>query len=843
MTRICILDLTSNGNPDLVSANLTIFTIDDVTGLITSHPDLTARGVLNIKSLSQLNRQAIERIYTSAHQDQYFGGLQLPASMVNNVANELNELTSIIENLQQLLDTILGQDSWARIREELLHSLSGIDSREPIRLVIQTEDLNLQSFPIERTSFITNTLGRGNREVSVVFAGKNKSKKLTWQDPPRVLLVLGSQKNIEIPICLDDMKTYLSTAAIITPLYQPSPEEVLKIISDEQFDIIIMVGHSHINSDGTDGIISINENDSISIREFTQPFRSSVERGLKVVILAGCSSIGAARALSTNNIAVPNVIAFRVPVHYKVLRLFFERVFWHWVKNKKRKSLEIALTDTRAELSIYNRDYPGASILPILFTSAYAPQLYFPTNQLIRNIRMGKIIFISLGGLVILMTLASIFPKFQAACNSTLGDGISCGEEILLPQSSIGQQIDKQAGANAIASENYPQAIQSLSKAWEEKKDPETLIMLENAKLGGKHIPIKNIAFSIPASNMTPIDVPTAMLKAVAFAQQQWNAAPHKWKLKVVLIDDKNNPDYAPKLIDNLLKRDIIAGIGSYSSVVTSPVKEIYNQHRTVLISGTSTSGQLTNTSADTFFFRVCPDNQIAGKNIANYLARNQYQKIVLFRTINKAFSGSMTTALKENIRGTIVKEFDFDDKRVTTDLQEAKKLGAQAIVMIPDAYTSDKPERNGLLAIIRNNNGDLPIIGNEIVKDQTLFSFNKKQIEKLVISLSWHPSNYQDRNQGIVTPNFWGDRSNLDHRIAMNYDATQVIIKSLDKLSIDLDTRDGRRRLQEVIQDIKIQGITGEISFKGSDRSQSINSLVRPKCNDTKCEGFEPAL
>jgi hypothetical protein len=69
------------------------------------------------------------------------------------------------------------------------------------------------------------------------------------------------------------------------------------------------------------------------------------------------------------------------------------------------------------------------------------------------------------------------------------------------------------------------------------------------------------------------------------------------------------------------------------------------------------------------------------------------------------------------------------------------------------------------------------------------------------------------------------------------------VIIKSLDKLPIDLDTNDGRKGLQGIIGGTNIQGITGKISFKGSDRSQAINSLIRPKCNKTKCAGFEPAL
>lgn len=459
--------------------------------------------------------------------------------------------------------------------------------------------------------------------------------------------------------------------------------------------------------------------------------------------------------------------------------------------------------------------------------------------------KIPPIVFIALTGASILL-VRSLFiaPKLEAACNIIQGDGITCGEEILLPTPSSGQQVEKQAGANAIARGEYPQAVEVLTKAWDAKKDPETLIMLENAKLVGKNIPIKTIALSIPSSNRTPIDVPTAMLKAVAFAQQQWNAEAHNWKLQVVLVDDRNDKDYAPKVLDSLLKRGVLGGIGSYSSVVSLPAKDIYQNHNTVLISGTSTSALLTNKGTDNFFFRTCSNNEISGKQIADYLVAHRYTKIALFRTIGGAFSGSMTTALKANLKGiSIVKEFDFEGSvPATTNLKQAKAAGAQAIVLIPDAYTSDKPERDRLLSIVRENNGELPIIGNEVVKDQTLFSFSKKQLQNLVIALPWHSS--MSPNDSIVTPNWWGDRSQLDHRIAMTYDATKTLIQAIDKLPIDLEINDGRKQLQKIISDpsFSSNGLTGEIRFKGSDRSQPTNSLVRPKCNDTKCTGFEPA-
>ena len=77
-----------------------------------------------------------------------------------------------------------------------------------------------------------------------------------------------------------------------------------------------------------------------------------------------------------------------------------------------------------------------------------------------------------------------------------------------------------------------------------------------------------------------------------------------------------------------------------------------------------------------------------------------------------------------------------------------------------------------------------------------------------------------------------------------MTYDATQVLITALDRLPIDLGITESRRELQKIISNptFDIAGITGQISFTGSDRSQTINSLVQPQCDATKCSGFEPA-
>ncbi len=872
MTYVRIIHITRIPNSEQVFVTLTSATIDDETGSIISQPHEIDQCELNVQSLVTLNKQIIRDFQVATTQNCYFGGIQIPETMVCQVADLLDKLRTDIQQLQAAINLTLSQDPWSTIREELLQSLIGTDPTKTIRLVIRTDEIDIQALPLERTSFITNVLARENRSVSVVFAPSKRPEKSVWLDAPKILVVLGSQKNIEKVICIDDLKKHFPPNALFNSIEPQSPEELLEIIADRVFDVIIIVGHSYADRSGIDGRININDRgDSISIQELTKPFKDSVNHGLKLVILAGCSSIGVARALASNNIGVPNVIAFRIPVHYRVLQLFFDRLLTKWVT--KGQSLEVALTNTRAELSLHDRDCPGASILPILLTSPYDPPLLFPvaksqpelkSDSIFPNIlhilvfqslvtikfrakkvKVPPIVFIGMA-VAILFHILMRPPALEPTHDRKIGDGISVGEEILLREASISPQADKQAGANAIANNDYPRAIQFLNQAWAAKKDPETLIMLENAKLADRKIPVKSIAVTIPGSQSTPLDIPTSMLKAVSFAQQQWNADPNRtWKLEVVLVDDRNDKKYVSELAANILKRAVIAGIGSYSSEVTLSAKKIYEANRTVLISSTSTSSQLTNKNSDNFFFRVCSNNEISGRQIADYLKSRKYTKIALFHTNGRSFSDSMTRALKANIQGiSIVKEFNFEGKGAAiTYIQAAKQAGAQAIVLIPDAYTSSDPERNRLLSIVRENNGDLPIIGNEVVKDQTLFNFSSKQLQKIVISLPWHSSSYQ--NNTIAMPDFWGNKSQLDHRIAMTYDATQVLIKALDLVPLDRDPRDARQQVQEIVKDpsFNLNGITGEISFKGSDRSQPINSLVQPKCTAIKCEGFQPAL
>jgi ABC-type branched-subunit amino acid transport system substrate-binding protein len=443
-----------------------------------------------------------------------------------------------------------------------------------------------------------------------------------------------------------------------------------------------------------------------------------------------------------------------------------------------------------------------------------------------------------------------LFPPVPKACDLAMQNNphLSCGEKVLLIPPGGKSRVNKQKGFDIITEKNYASAIPYLDIEWKVARDPETSIALENAKIANDDAAkVKTIAVVIPASQ-TPIFVPTSILKGVAHAQSAWNQNPSQpWKLRVVIADDANDPIQAKAVAQELLKRpDILAVVGHYSSQVTTSVQSLYQQATTVLISGTSTATELTTEQPDTFFFRTCSSNKIAGVKMAQTWAK-QHQKIAIFYTPSKKFSESIRGAFLDHLSSVqVVKEFSLSNPaHAKTEIEIAKKLGATGIVLFPDAYT-DPIERDRVLSLIKANDGRLPILGNEIIADDYLFKLAPKLINNLTISLPWHPSDlaHQDAQLFQTAPNWWGAKSNLNSRIVMSYDAVKVLLAAIDRLPRVAMPAESRVQLQQLLSpNFKTTGMTGTIQFNGSDRSTPINSLVRPICNLTTCNGFKPAF
>jgi ABC-type branched-subunit amino acid transport system substrate-binding protein len=437
-----------------------------------------------------------------------------------------------------------------------------------------------------------------------------------------------------------------------------------------------------------------------------------------------------------------------------------------------------------------------------------------------------------------MIPVASSTSICEAAINM---DKVSCGEEIILAPPGGLSRRDKQAGFAAIKQKDYSQGIDALQKDWDVTKDPETLIALNNAKLTkNPSAKIKTIAVVVPSSQ-TPIFVATSILKGVSEAQREWNQTDGAWKLRVIIADDRNDPNEAKKIANELVKYpDILAVLGHYSSNVTVNVKDIYQQSKTVLLSATSTADDLTSDDNQNYFFRVVSSTKVAAQAMVDNWA-NKHDKVALFYTPNKKFSESLRKVFLAQIsRDRIVKEFDLTSpNNAAQEIAAAKASGAKAIVIFPDGFT-DAIERDRVLSIIKANQGQLPILGASIVRDTYFSQIDPKWLKNLVISIPIHAGDrkYIDVGKLNQAPNWWGDKSQLHDRIIDSYDATQVLLSALNKA-------DDRTTVQTVISTpgFNVRGITGKISFKGSNRAEEINSLITPNCDLKKCEGFKAAF
>jgi ABC-type branched-subunit amino acid transport system substrate-binding protein len=709
-----------------------------------------------------------------------------------------------------------------------------------------------------------------------------------------ILLVLGNQTGIEEPIQEADIITkYCGNRRFlvnIEPLPNPTRNEFYEKIQSQSFDVIIIVGHMAADNDGLDGSITINNlplHNSISIHDFTGPFQSSVMKGLKLVILAGCSSDAAARALvdPTSQINVPTVIGFRRPIHYIVVRRLLLELFRLWIS--ELQSLEMAFTNTKKFLNICDNDCPGAATTPIIFHSHregkfYPPLMFLEISRsslygrclepllssslviqlLNRDSRLTLRSFIELAAIVSLLIFSFYIYQYieinrqisvqnspqqlQAACVQNNPD-ISCGERILLPVVGRGENPDKLKAANLIKNGDYPGAITSLSKI---KQDPEASIMLENAKLKSTESQnIKSIVVTMPGIERVSIQI----LQAAAFFQKEWNNnKDHAWKLQIVLMNDRNDTITAGDLVKNIIKRDVVAVIGHYSSKVTLAIKDTYEN--VVLISATSTAiiePNKTNDQNKHPFFRVCSTSDIQVDAIVKKWA-GKYNNIALFHTKDSPFSDTMTKAFKKHPEIKIVSDFNFEGKHpAKDDIEQARTAGAQAIVLFPDAYTSTNPEKDRSASIIKANNGEFPIVGNEIITDLPLFgtssTFTKTMLQNLTVLVPWHPStnlstydNPKIKEELAEAWKTWGSKDQLNHRTALTYDAIKTIVFALDKLHND-NSIDILKKIPGVIATNSVQGITGLLHFNGSERINPIGSLIKPKCKST-CEGFESA-
>ncbi|MEZ2236638.1 ABC transporter substrate-binding protein [Microcoleus sp.] len=445
-------------------------------------------------------------------------------------------------------------------------------------------------------------------------------------------------------------------------------------------------------------------------------------------------------------------------------------------------------------------------------------------------------------GVASALIIAYSFSLFRPTIPSLASvEGISSGEKLLIQTSPL---WSKQRGINEFADLNYPEALKLLKQSWrEDRKDPETLIYINNALLKSINAEYYTIAIVVPVrrnqdGSIFNANLAEELLRGIAQAQTEVNLSlitpnssnkdfpgqelletkPLKRKgLRVIIADDGNIKSYAVKRANSLVAQpDILAVIGHYTSDMTVETVDIYNQNKLVAISPGSTTEELTRKPRK-FFFRTAPTTSIEAEALVNQLISVDQKKVAVFYNPNSPFSASLWEEFKkqfEALGGTTFRINNYYDLsknnfNAPAAIQEVEKQGKIAILLIPDGQVTSSLEN--AIEMIKANNDRNWIVGPWTLYETRTLELAKKlkSVNKLGISVFWHPLISFDKKFPLNAEKLWGGPVNT--RSALTYDAAQTLIKALE-----IQQQPSREGMQQTLASPNFQasGATGIIEF-----------------------------
>jgi len=242
-----------------------------------------------------------------------------------------------------------------------------------------------------------------------------------------------------------------------------------------------------------------------------------------------------------------------------------------------------------------------------------------------------------------------------------VSERLSTGQRILVAGQS---SPEKRAGVDAIAAENYDQAVTQLEASLQaNRNDPEALIYLNNARIGqGESF---TLAVAVPAA--TAVDPAQEILRGVAQAQATLNQAGgiKGTPLTVMIVSDDNSPEVAAEVAQALADNsDVLGVVGHFRSATTLAASEVYDARGVPVMSATSTSVALS--SAGDYTFRTVPSDRFTATALSRYVVSviDQPSAVIYFNADSNyslSLKEEFTTALYSD-GGTVVTEYALNN-------------------------------------------------------------------------------------------------------------------------------------------------------------------------------------
>lgn len=233
-----------------------------------------------------------------------------------------------------------------------------LNDDDEIRFLIRTSCHELQQLPWHKWEIVENY---DRAEVAIGLLNSADNKIFTKSDKINILAILGNSQNINI----EEDRRFLDeiTDAKIEFLVEPTRQEISDRLWDRPWDILFFSGHSKTQKG--EGIIHINQTDSLSLQELKEGLKKAIEQGLQLAFFNSCDGLGLARELQ--ELFIPQVIVMKETVPDIVAQKFIKYFLRNYTSGK---FLYQSVREARKRLECMEDEYPCASWLPVIGQNA-----------------------------------------------------------------------------------------------------------------------------------------------------------------------------------------------------------------------------------------------------------------------------------------------------------------------------------------------------------------------------------------------------------------------------------------------------------------------------------------
>lgn len=299
-------------------------------------------------------------------------------------------------------------------------------------------------------------------------------------------------------------------------------------------------------------------------------------------------------------------------------------------------------------------------------------------------------------------------------------------------------------------------------------------------------------------------------------------------KIRIIKGDDEGSLTTGQAVAHRFAEnKAMVAMLGHYNSYISVPTSIIYEYYGLLMMSY-STSPRLTR-QGFTRVFRSSPDDEIFGKELAEFSRRQGYRAVMIYHSRNEYGTG-LANAFEKRCQALGIRVMD----RLAYDSFGHARTFEKDLTYWKDNFKFDAlfvagvtPQAAEVVKAARDMGIDVPILGGDGLDSPDLIRIAGAGAEGTIVSSVFHPADPRPEAQIFVTAFREKFGALPNHMSVMGYDGLKVIVYAIERAGSP-----DPERLAEALRSVRdYQGASGLFRYdeKGDLVGRSISmSVVR---------------